>query len=253
MNKIRIRFIRGEQLKFISHLDMLKLFDRAVRRAGIPITYSEGFNPHARMQFALPLPVGVTSDWEYADFETKEGYSAENLKNMLNRCLPEGIAVIEASNTQSGKSLMSLIAAAAYIICIESQTMLKNDEAEGIINSVMESSDIFTCKKTKHGVKQINIRPMIYKLWFNSNETLIYYNDSPNAKYIYKFGTVVSSGSEKNLNPMLLAGVLIQYLGRDSVVYNIHRTGLYVDKNGEKTPMDALNKEKHDFSKHASV
>ena len=80
MIRLRVKFTRGEEVKYISHLDMLKVFERALRRANIPIAYNKGFNPRPQIVFGLPLSVGVTSESEYADLEIYE-------KNNLSRIL----------------------------------------------------------------------------------------------------------------------------------------------------------------------
>lgn len=233
LNKIRVKFTKGDKLKFISHLDMLKMFDRALRRAHIPIIYSQGFNPHPKIEFALPLSVGVTSDSEYADFEVEETYSPLRFKNELNAVLPEGISITEASKVETSKSLMSLIVSASYFINI---TFDKKTDEKGInevINDIMNSTDISVSKKSKAGIKKVNIRPMIYKLW-NGGSDSEYCNTKTDS---YRIGTLLSAGSRKNLNPITLKEVFMKYFGERIIVNRIHRNGLYVDTVGRETPI----------------
>ena len=106
MSDIRIKFIRGEEVKFISHLDLMKVFERASRRANIPIAYSQGFNPHAHLIFGLPLSVGVTSQAEYADIELTEELDPENFMLGLNKQLPKGLIIV-AAKARNTKPKMS--------------------------------------------------------------------------------------------------------------------------------------------------
>jgi radical SAM family uncharacterized protein/radical SAM-linked protein len=95
--RIRIRFEKLGRMRFLSHLEMLTLFVRAVSRAGIPMRYSQGFHPHPKFSFATALSVGIESHAEYMDMEVDAGYSAEELQQALNRTLPEGVRVLEAA------------------------------------------------------------------------------------------------------------------------------------------------------------
>lgn len=91
--KIRIKFRKYGALKFVGHLDMMRYFQKALKRAGIDMKYSEGFNPHMIMSFAAPLGVGITSDGEYFDIEVLSTKStAESLK-VLNEAMVEGVEV----------------------------------------------------------------------------------------------------------------------------------------------------------------
>ena len=112
LSDLRIKFIRGEEVKFISHLDLMKVFERASRRANIPIAYSQGFNPHAHLIFGLPLSVGVTSQAEYADIELTEILEPESFVTRLNKELPKGLIIIEAKARQSKVNIMASIGAA---------------------------------------------------------------------------------------------------------------------------------------------
>ncbi|MBJ6726064.1 TIGR03960 family B12-binding radical SAM protein [Geomesophilobacter sediminis] len=95
--RIRVRFDKLGRMRYLGHLEMLTLFTRAVGRAGIPIRFSQGFHPHPKFSFATALSVGVESHAEYLDIEVAAGYTAEMLKERLNRALPEGVKVLEAA------------------------------------------------------------------------------------------------------------------------------------------------------------
>ena len=97
MLRLRIRFRRGEELKFISHLDVIRLWVRALRRARIPIEYSEGFSPHPRISLAVPLSVGVTAENELMDIFISKAVSPHWFTDTVNGQLPDGLRVLEAS------------------------------------------------------------------------------------------------------------------------------------------------------------
>ena len=88
---IRIKFKKDSTVRFISHLDMMKAFQRAVRRAGLDAEYSHGFNPQMQMVFGAPLSLGFTSEAEYADFSFTRDYEPAEVKSKLNDTLPEGL------------------------------------------------------------------------------------------------------------------------------------------------------------------
>lgn len=119
MVKIRIKFTRGESLRFLSHLDQQRLFQRAMRRAQIPIAFSQGFNPHPILSFANAMKVGMTSDCEYADigldFDSKSEIDSSAIKKRLNAAMPKGIKVLEVEVLpDESKKLSKLIESASY-------------------------------------------------------------------------------------------------------------------------------------------
>ena len=114
---IRIKFQKYGVMKFIGHLDMMRYFQKAIRRAGIDIAYSEGYSPHQIMSFAAPLGVGVTSDGEYFDIQVKSSLSSQEAIQALNEAMVEGVSVLEYRKLpDTAKTAMSLVAAADYLI-----------------------------------------------------------------------------------------------------------------------------------------
>jgi radical SAM-linked protein len=95
MQRLRVRFRRGTELKFISHLDVMRLWIRALRRARISIVYSEGFSPHPRISLAVPLSVGMTGESEFMDVTVSKTTSPHWFMDVINRQLPPGIEVLE--------------------------------------------------------------------------------------------------------------------------------------------------------------
>ncbi|MDP4182772.1 MAG: TIGR03936 family radical SAM-associated protein, partial [Bacillota bacterium] len=164
MNSLRVKFIRGEEVKYISHLDMMKLFERALRRSELPISYSQGFNPHPNMVFGLPLSVGVTSESEYADFELSYYVEPDEFAKRLNSNLPDGLTVVEAKEKITKSNIMATIAAADYEILVSATNKLEYSYIENIIKDIIEKNSIFVTKESKNSKKEVDIRPMIHVL-----------------------------------------------------------------------------------------
>lgn len=192
MSVIRVRFVRGEDVKYISHLDLMKTFERALRRAKLPIAYSQGFNPHPQMVFGLPLPVGVTSEAEYADFELTEETEPGKFKDILNKQLPAGLSIIEARTGPDKSNIMASVTGASYkvLACTayslntetgeslceeETAADIYTDRIENKLEEFLERSEITVRKETKNNVKMIDIRPMIkdFTLEFDSSENML--------------------------------------------------------------------------------
>ena len=115
MIKIRIKFRKYGVMRFIGHLDIMRYFQKAMRRAEIDICYSEGFSPHQIMSFAAPLGVGITSDGEYLDIEVNSTRSSEASIKALNDTMVEGVEVTEyVKLPDNAKTAMSMVAAADY-------------------------------------------------------------------------------------------------------------------------------------------
>lgn len=97
MQKIRVKYCKGEEVKFISHRDLMRVFQRAIRRAGLPIAYSQGFNPHMKISWGDALKLGKTSDQEHAVLQFENWIKPQELIQRLNRQLPKGIEILDAN------------------------------------------------------------------------------------------------------------------------------------------------------------
>lgn len=156
---IRIKFLKTGSLQYISHLDLHRLINRALVRAGIPIWYTQGFNPHAKMVFALPLPVGVESVCEYLDVKIDKYIPNDDVKELLNKQLTEELQVIEVYDPITK---FADINKAEYRILLDS--ISASPELAGKINSFFSGSPIMMTKKTKSGEKEIDITVLIHGL-----------------------------------------------------------------------------------------
>lgn len=218
---IRVKFRRGEEVKFISHLDLMKVFERAIRRARLPIAYSQGFNPHPGMVFGLPLSVGVTSDAEYADFEiTDDNLSLNEFIERLNAQLPKGFEVLSAKTRKSKQNIMATIAASEYIVVVGTESEFNQKSLKSRIQKYLNQEEIVVAKKTKSGIKDTNIKDMIFDLNFDLQPC--------GSINIIKVTMLVSAGSKANLKPELLIESLFGFMDADFEIDRIHRTKLFV-------------------------
>jgi len=238
MYRIRVKFTRDESVKFISHLDMMKTFERALRRSGLPVAYTRGFNPHPQMVFGLPLSVGVTSESEYADFELAEGIEEKDLKpgdfaSKMNEALPAGIRILEAARLTGRDNIMASVAGARYEIEIYMRKDIKPEEISSIINELVSRDEILVVKEGKSGAKEVNIRNMIREL---KVKPLVKRPEAYDEfKSAYLLEALLDAGSNSNLKPELLLSALSKYGSLDIAAAMIHRTALYIHKDGKLT------------------
>lgn len=166
---IRIKFQKYGVMKFIGHLDMMRYFQKAIRRADIDIAYSEGYSPHQIMSFAAPLGVGVTSDGEYLDIEVKSSKSSKESIQALNETMAEGISILEYRKLpDTAKTSMSLVAAADYLIyqkpgyapLADTKAQLQ-DKVEAFYEG---QPQIMITKQTKKREIEMDLKPLIYEM-----------------------------------------------------------------------------------------
>jgi radical SAM-linked protein len=131
MHRLRLSYSRGEKLKFLSHLDLMRLWERSLRRAGVPPAYSEGYSPHARISMAAPLPVGVVGKNEIMDVVLSSEISPELFIQKVSIQLPDGIRIIEALNIElEAPSLQARLHFAEYLVEVKTDrdsTLVEND------------------------------------------------------------------------------------------------------------------------------
>lgn len=201
-----IKFKKGEEVRFVSHLDMLRLFQRAFRRAKLPLAFSQGFNPHPLMSFATALSVGFTSEGEYLDVILTEPVKPKTLMDEVNATLPAGVRIIEVIDAGDNKaSLTSLMRYADYDISLR----FPSEVDEGALSSVIRgllAGEIVVDKKTKSGVKPTDIRPLLQEL------RLI--ECSGCTARLFMRGVLAADGG---LNPELLLKELYKRLGVQAV------------------------------------
>lgn len=216
MRKIRAKFTKCKNSKYISHLDLMRLFQRAFRRAGIDLAHTEGFNRQPKLAFATALSLGTSSVSEYLDVETIDEIELEKFVKDINEVLPEGVRVLKAEYRTEKASVASLIVWGVYEIEVrlinELDTNVLKNELEKFIN--LEDLTIIRDKRKKRKVTKVdeNIRVKIESLDFVS------YEDKK-----LKFKTTILTGSEGSLRPEFLIDALDKY------------TNIEIDKTKTKT------------------
>jgi radical SAM-linked protein len=244
VSSIRVRFSRGESVKFISHLDLMKVFERAIRRSGLPIAYSKGFNPHPQMVFGLPLSVGMTSDCEYADFELADETEPEKFMKRLNASLPAGIRVTAAAVNNSKRNIMASISGAEYLLQLFTNDDLPFDKASAGLESMLKCVSVKAEKESmgkdgRKALKETEIRPMIINAEIEPIE-------APPPGYegfgsAYRIKAVLKAGSEANLRPDLFLKAFVRQLGVSADAVRIHRSALYSGSGGKMAdPLDKV-------------
>lgn len=166
MYTARVKFERGEEIRFISHLDMQRMVQRIMRRAQIPMKYSEGFNPHPKLAFAMALAVGMTSKCEYFDVELESPMEPEEMVERLNLKAPAGFKAVRAMVTEEKlPSLTSMVEESAYTIKGEALSGEKGQKILDNVKELLEKESILQRKRNKKGkYVEREIRPLIRQL-----------------------------------------------------------------------------------------
>ena len=219
--RIRIKFRKYGVMRFIGHLDIMRYFQKAMRRANIDIAYSEGFSPHQIMSFAAPLGVGITSDGEYLDIEVHSTKSTDESRDALNAVMVDGIEITEyVALRQDAKKAMTSVAAADYIVYFKNQIDFTQEELEEKIHQYYEERDtIEVTKQTKKSERVIDIKPLIYRFSPCNLEESGW----------QRFFLQLSTGSTDNIKPELVLQDFYQYFGKTYDPFNmqIHRVETY--------------------------
>lgn len=216
MLKVRVKFAKEGAMKFIGHLDIMRYFQKALRRAQIPVAFSGGFSPHMIMSFAAPLGVGVTSTGEYFDMELTEKMTSAEMTERLNKTMADGMRVLSVREVPDGKAnvCMALVAAADYLVAFREGKALTPDWKEHW-DAFLAQDEIRIMRKTKRNVVETDIRPWIYQAELCGDE--IYMQ--------------LSSGSVHNLKPELVMEAFASYLQSELQPFAlmIHRQEVYAD------------------------
>ena len=223
MGRYLLKFSKEDRLKYISHLDLLRLFQRAFKRAQIKLRYSQGYNPHARIAFALPLSLGFESGAEYMEFETEIDYAPEEALQMLKNQMPAGLGIISCTSmVETSKTpVAAILDFASY------KVVFKGSEADmdKVINGVrpfMKQEQIMNVKYSKKKRKDVesDIRPHIHSITTIKGEDKV------------TVSMMLRTGSRGNLNAEILVEELCKFceIPYDRSQWTFRRTEMYYEK-----------------------
>lgn len=219
---VRIKYTKSEQLKFIGHLDVMRYFQKAVKRAGFDIAYSQGFSPHQLMSFAAPLALGVTSEGEYFDAEFNSVVSSNEFVRRFNEQMAAGMEVKDAIRLpQNAKKAMSIVAGSDYLITIhDTLTAEQKQKMLSYVPHLLEKETIEVFRKTKKSEKVEDIKKGIYKLSVDGDQ-------------IYMF---LATGSEYNLKPESVIEAICKEteITYNKFDYHVHRVETYMKNENEE-------------------
>lgn len=209
MRNVRAVFSKQERAKYISHLDLVRVFSRAFARSHLPVWYTQGFNPHIYMTFALPLQLGIESSVETIDFRLVEDISDEQLITSVNAVLPRDIRILSVGEQTDG---METIAFAEYTLRFASADA--GSVAEGYERFLAQPTAV-TVKKTKRGEKEIDLKEYFTPL------------SAELSQGEFTASVRLSAGLDTNVNPSLLLAVMQPCLPpEDSYMLYIRRTAI---------------------------
>jgi len=223
------KFSKEDRVKYISHLDMMRTFQRAIRRATLPVAFTQGFSPHPKMAFASALPVGLSSEGEYLDIIMESDIEPAEFDSRLNSALPSGIKIIQSVKIDpKHPSLMSIIERASYRIFMP---FIMEKLAE-CTEAFLSQPYVLVAREKSDSLQYINIRPLIHWVKLSVNDC------SGQA-----LDVMFNSGSKSNLKPQIFADALLDFLkgDREILYHRIHRLDMYFFRNEKLvTPLDLV-------------
>lgn len=210
MQRLRLSFSRGREVKYISHLDLMRLWERALRRARIPLAYSEGFTPHPRLSLAAPLPIGITSEAELMDITLQKPLSPYRLMQTVSQNLPCGIEIIEVQQISLGApSLQSQLRYTEYHVEVKTDKSL--EEMQAIITNLLQVESLPWQHMRDTGPRHYDLRALIKHLWVVSWQG-----------FLFTLGMRLRCDSQGTGRPEQVT----QAMGLIDYPYSIHRTKL---------------------------
>lgn len=207
---VRLYFTKTKDAKYISHLDLVRCFTRAIRRSQVDIWYTEGFSSRPYLLFALPLSLGIESIYEVVDIRVKSESISNELIYSLNDFLPEGIEIFKYTLTEGKKNNIS--AAKYNIEFIDTEENI--DTLSNVIdNTILKPETILVDKKSKRGIILTDIKNQIHEISYTMKDDKIL------------LAITVDAGNANNLNPILIVTKILENIDF-SPDYSIIRTGI---------------------------
>ena len=211
--RVRATFEKCGRAKYISHLDLNRCMLRTFRRSRLPIWYTEGFNPHPYYSFALALSLGFESSCEILDFNLNEDIPFDEIRDKLNAVMPEGMRIVKVAEQ---KQKITAITEAEYSFSLVSSDI---DCLYEDIGKMIELPEILIEKKTKKGLKMVDIKPDIKMNRCERNENSI------------DIVMRLPAGTQTNLNPTLFIESLKNFSNISFETEKICRTGIFCADN----------------------
>lgn len=258
--RARIRFSKFGSMKFLGHLDVMRYFQKALRRTGLGVVYSEGFHPHQIMSFAQPLSLAMTSDGEYFDVEFTEDYPAKEVLSRLQSVMAEEFAVTHVTrlddyvpNTKK-VTCMALIQSAAYCVVPREGSTITEEH----VRALAATQELMILRKTKTKEKEYNLSDGIRGAWLIKGDAaapeclrkgpselseedlfgkgLLHLPELPKG---FAACFYVDAGSDQNVSAELLAKGLCQLAGEEFQLahFYLHRMELYGEQEGKVIPI----------------
>lgn len=213
--KIRIKFQKTGNVKYIGHLDVMRYFQKLFRRAGIDIKYTKGFHPHPIMSFASPLGVGMESEGEYLDLEVHTTLPPQDAVSVCNAASVDGIRLTEyVILPDDAKNAMSQVSAADYLYIFQEHIpdAAKQTGLQEKLAAYLAQPSIMVMKKTKKSEKEIDIRPGIFRMEWCEKQP--------------GFFLQLSAGSVQNIKPELVLDDFFSFAGEAFDPYDFRRIRL---------------------------
>lgn len=243
-----VAFEKTAQVRHIGHLDMQRAMQRALRRSALPIRYSQGFNPHALLSFASPLPVGVSGAEELFEVGVEDAATEALFALSLPRALPASLPLVGARLVEDGHpKLMAVLKTASYTARFDADDAARAMAAA--IPALLARGEIIAIRKSKSGEKPCDIRPMIFEL-SASEASSCYERQNPDAKNAPMLargedGEIalrfrVSLTERETLKPDLLLRTLAGQAGVELPAYRLCRERLFGEKDGQAVPLMEL-------------
>lgn len=224
--KVRIKFEKTGVMKYIGHLDVMRYFQKLLRRADIPIAYSTGMSPHQIMSFAMPLSTGLESDAEYVDIEITAPILSSEAVKRLNEQNVEGIKILSFKELpKDAENAMASIKAASYEVFFR-EGYKPSFSCIDTIRKMYEGPCINVIKKTKKSETEVDIKPGIYMIDGDDDGICM----------------CLSCGSVLNIKPELVLGEAYRRNNEElpDFALAIRRTEIYTEKDGHRVSLDEI-------------
>lgn len=253
--KARIKFSKTGSMRFIGHLDVMRYFQKAFRRAHIPVSYSQGYSPHQILSFTSPLGIGLTSDAEYMDMELEECPEPEKMVDWMNTQMNDEIRVRDfCLLPDQSKPSMAMLAACDYVITLKPGVeSVFRDRAWTArrLEEFLARDQIWITKKTKRSEKEVDIRKNLYYVSTSQKSFQEMTGQTYNKLCIdlEEFAPVLfcqlTAGSVVNIKPELLLQAFCQFVDTayEPLHYQLHRLEMYGDLDGKKGEVHLLQDE----------